>query len=147
MERQSFFKARSNVLIFLVISLMQVGVLILGTVKRVMLTGSKVCGVQVDDYELPADAVLIALGPWSNHARSWFPKANLPDIYGMRAHSVVVRMPQAPPQALFLPNEMGEVIIFSCHYIWLICSNFCSLIDVGVPSTRWHSVCLRRGRR
>ena len=42
--------------------------LILGTVKRVMLTGSKVCGVQVDDYELPADAVLIALGPWSNHA-------------------------------------------------------------------------------
>ena len=97
MERQSFFKARSNVLIFLVISLRQGGVLILGTVKRVMLTGSKVCGVQVDDYELPADAVLIALGPWSNHARSWFPKANLPDIYGMRAHSVVVRMPQAPP--------------------------------------------------
>ena len=81
-----------------------------GTVKGVTLNGSKVCGVKIDDYELPADAILIALGPWSGHARSWFPKANLPETYGMRAHSVVVRLPQAPPpQALFLPNDRGEV--------------------------------------
>ena len=84
-----------------------------GTVKGVALNGSKVCGVKVDDYELPADAILIALGPWSDHARSWFPKANLPEMYGMRAHSVVVRLPQAPPpQALFLPNDRGEVNLF-----------------------------------
>ena len=88
---------------------MQLCVRVTGTVKGVALNGSQVLGVKVDDYELPADAILIALGPWSVHARSWFPKANLPEIYGMRAHSVVVRQPQAPPHALFLPNDMGEV--------------------------------------
>ena len=73
------------------------------------LNGSKVIGIKVDDYELPAEAILISLGPWSDNARRWFPKANLPEMFGMRAHSVVVRMPQAPPEALFLPNDMGEV--------------------------------------
>ena len=72
-----------------------------------VLDGNRVRGVQVDDYELPADVVLITLGPWSDHARQWFPKANLPEISGRRAHSVVVRLPQAPAQALFLPDHTG----------------------------------------
>lgn len=116
MARQSFFEARAEelprqaaVLLQNCGSLMQLCVRVSGTVKGVALNGSKVLGVKVDDYELPADAILIALGPWSVHAISWFPKANLPEIYGMRAHSVVVRQPQAPPHALFLPNDMGEV--------------------------------------
>ena len=91
---------------------MQLCLCLAGTVKGMVLHGSKVLGVKVDNNELPADAVLIALGPWSDHARSWFPKANLPEVYGMRAHSVVVRHQQAPPQALFLPNDMGEVNLF-----------------------------------
>lgn len=38
---------------------------------------------------LPADAVVIALGPWSGQAASWLPL--LPGVGGQKAHSVVLR--------------------------------------------------------
>ena len=78
--KTNFFEARAEelprqaaVLLQNCGSLMQLCVRVSGTVKGVALNGSKVLGVKVDDYELPADAILIALGPWSVHAISWFP--------------------------------------------------------------------------
>ena len=47
----------------------------------------------LDDRELPADAVVLALGPWMGHAaRGWdFPRGvSLPEISAQRAHSVVL---------------------------------------------------------
>jgi glycine/D-amino acid oxidase-like deaminating enzyme len=38
---------------------------------------------------LPADAVLIALGPWTGQAAAWLP--SLPAVGGQKAHSVVLR--------------------------------------------------------
>ena len=41
---------------------------------------------------LPADVVVIAMGPWSGKARHWFPKAGLLNVTGNRAHSIVMKI-------------------------------------------------------
>ena len=48
---------------------------------------------------IEADAVVIAMGPWSALARRWLP---VPDVYGLKGHSIVLR-PSAPvpAEALF----------------------------------------------
>jgi glycine/D-amino acid oxidase-like deaminating enzyme len=41
---------------------------------------------------LPADAVLLALGPWTGQAPRWLPRPGLlPGVGGQKAHSVVLR--------------------------------------------------------
>jgi glycerol-3-phosphate dehydrogenase len=79
-------------------------------VKGVSLDGENVTGVLVGDSSeiISADVVVVTLGPWSDSARKWFPKSNLPTITGMRAHSVVFKDADAPSHALFLDIE-GEV--------------------------------------
>jgi len=48
----------------------------------------KVIGVRVDNETLPADIVVIAMGPWSGLARQWLPTA--PSVTGHKAHSIVL---------------------------------------------------------
>lgn len=52
-------------------------------------------GVVVGDDVIPADDVIIAMGPWSQSARAWLP---LPSISGQKYHSVVLR-PHTPVTA------------------------------------------------
>ena len=45
-------------------------------------------GVVVDGEEVKADAVVIAMGPWSGQAAKWLP---VPDISGQKYASIVLR--------------------------------------------------------
>ena len=54
----------------------------------------QVKGVMVDEEEIEADIVVIAMGPWSESSRSWFQKANIPRISGSRAHSIILGQAQ-----------------------------------------------------
>ena len=46
-------------------------------------------GVQLGDEELPASAVVLAMGPWTGKAAEWLP--GVPRIYGQLGHSVVLK--------------------------------------------------------
>ncbi|WP_108660173.1 NAD(P)/FAD-dependent oxidoreductase [Acuticoccus kandeliae] len=60
----------------------------------------RVCGVKTEEEEVEADAVVIAMGPWSILAAAWI---DLPAIYGLKGHSLVYRTGHSvPAEALFL---------------------------------------------
>jgi glycine/D-amino acid oxidase-like deaminating enzyme len=68
-------------------------------------------GVVLDTGEtIEGDAVVIALGPWSQLATRWLP---LPAVYGSKGHSLIFETGQdIPAQALFLEYQeaSGEVL-------------------------------------
>lgn len=60
-------------------------------------------GVEVDDGIIEADAVVVAMGPWSLLAAQWM---SLPAVYGQRSPSIVYDIgSKAPADALFLDCE------------------------------------------
>ena len=62
--------------------------------------GSTTRGVEVDGRVVEADAVVIAMGPWSLLAANWMV---LPAVFGQRSPSVVYDTgTDVPPEALFL---------------------------------------------
>ena len=78
--------------------------LVHGTVEGIARDASgSVRGVRVDGAEVAADAIVIAMGPWSILAAQWLP---LPPVAGLKGYSVVLgpRSP-VPPQALFVEYE------------------------------------------
>ena len=71
-----------------------------GTVTGIAQAGGTVTGVVVDGETIAADAVVIALGPWSILAAEWLP---LPPVYGLKGHSLVFATgDDVPAEALFL---------------------------------------------
>ena len=50
----------------------------------------QVVGVVVDGVTIDANVVVIAMGPWSGVAASFFPGSGLPKITGTRAHSIIM---------------------------------------------------------
>jgi glycine/D-amino acid oxidase-like deaminating enzyme len=82
--------------------------LVTGEVTGLLWTADEkqVTGVLVDGQPLEADAVVIALGPWSLLACQWLP---LPMVYGMKGHSVILRSGEAAsPHALFVEYEAED---------------------------------------
>lgn len=90
----------------------------LGAIEGVTLDqdGTRASGVVVDGEALAADAVVIALGPWSVLACRWLP---LPGVYGLKGHSFVFRY--QPPQRVSLcipfsdtgqPDDLIILIVF-----------------------------------
>lgn len=69
--------------------------------------GSRVTGVQLEGGAAEgADAVIVALGPWSVLAARWMP---LPAVYGLKGHSVVFRPSHPlPAEAIFAEVEDGR---------------------------------------
>ena len=63
--------------------------------------GARVTGAIIDDAEIRADAVVIAMGPWSILACRWLP---LPAVYGSKGHSLVFRY-EPTPESLFVELE------------------------------------------
>lgn len=63
---------------------------------------------QGDNFVVRADIVVLAMGPWSIQARSWFPQ--LPPIMAHKAASLVIKA-SVPPVALFTEyvNARGRV--------------------------------------
>ena len=57
-------------------------------------------GVTVDGEELPADAVVLAMGPWTRAAAGWLP---MPAVSGLKGNSILLATGDAlGPDALFL---------------------------------------------
>jgi glycine/D-amino acid oxidase-like deaminating enzyme len=80
--------------------------LVAGTVDGVALNavGNQVTGVIVDGAEMAADAVIIAMGPWSILASQWLP---LPPVDGSKGHSLIFDY-AASPESLFVELETNE---------------------------------------
>ncbi|MGI9478703.1 MAG: NAD(P)/FAD-dependent oxidoreductase [Hyphomicrobiaceae bacterium] len=58
---------------------------------------------------ISADAIILALGPWSLLAAGWLP---LPAVYGLKGHSIIYRPSSAlPAEAIFaeLRDDLGEL--------------------------------------
>jgi glycine/D-amino acid oxidase-like deaminating enzyme len=83
--------------------------LIEGCVEGMVLSpvGGRVTGVIVDGEVLAADAIVIAMGPWSILACQWLP---LPAVHGLKGHSLVFDY-EPSPESLFveLETEDGQV--------------------------------------
>lgn len=73
--------------------------------------GARATGVRLADGEvIAADAVVVAMGPWSVLASQWLP---LPPVHGLKGHSVVFRpRTRFPAEAVFaeLDDGRGDVL-------------------------------------
>ena len=80
--------------------------LVEGCVRGIALTpdDKRATGAIVDNTELAADAVVIAMGPWSLLACRWLP---LPAVYGVKAHSLVFDF-EPSAESLFADIETGS---------------------------------------
>jgi len=73
---------------------------VLGEAVGLLCRNGDVAGVLVNGDALEADAVVIAMGPWSMLAAKWLP---LPPVFGLKGHSLVFQTGVTiPPEALFL---------------------------------------------
>ncbi len=79
----------------------------LATVTGLLRRGGDVTGVELGAAHhgetIEADAIVIAMGPWSALAARWLP---LPPVFGLKGHSIVFETGDLiPPEALFLEYE------------------------------------------
>jgi glycine/D-amino acid oxidase-like deaminating enzyme len=73
---------------------------LLGETEGLLRRDGDVVGVLFNGEALEADAVVIAMGPWSILAAKWLP---LPPVFGLKGHSLVFQTGGTiPPEALFL---------------------------------------------
>ena len=79
----------------------------LGAVSDLVCENGEVKGVLIDGEVIAADAVVIAMGPWSVLAARWVP---LPAVFGLKGHSLVFdTQSSVPAEALFLEyHEVGH---------------------------------------
>jgi len=95
-------------------ALAQGGTLTTGAVTGLVKTrdGGRVSGVALaDGREIPADAVIVAMGPWSVLASTWLP---LPPVYGLKGHSIVFAPGTAfPAEAVFAELEDADGEVFT----------------------------------
>jgi glycine/D-amino acid oxidase-like deaminating enzyme len=80
---------------------------------RGQLTGlthrGKVDSVEIDGASIPADAVVIAMGPWSLQAAQWL---RIPPVFGQQSPSLVYDTgSDVPAEALFLDHQDNAVTI------------------------------------
>ena len=87
--------------------------LVIGTVTGIRRSrDGRVEAVNLEDgREFPADAVIIAMGPWSVLAARWLA---MPAVYGLKGHSIIFR-PKAslPPEAIFAEFEDRDGGVYS----------------------------------
>ncbi len=69
-------------------------------------TSGAVAGVRVDGESVAADAVVVAMGPWSILSSDWLP---VPAVSRLKGHSLLFRYrPPGPPHALFAEFETAD---------------------------------------
>ena len=81
-----------------------------GEVTGVARRGNAIEGIEVNDEILPADAVVIAMGPWSLRAAEWL---QVPAVFGQKSPSLVYDTgSDVPADALFLDyqEDGGNVV-------------------------------------
>ena len=86
--------------------------LTIGEVKDIVVERGRVVGVQLEEHDVKADVVVIAMGPWSILAARWF---TLPAVYGLKGYSITMQPAESvpatlPAETLFLDyeDESGE---------------------------------------
>ena len=83
----------------------------------------------IDGEEVTADAVVIAMGPWSGQAAKWLP---VPDITGQKYASIVLRPEEEiSNHMLFLSYKTT-----SGKAAWVLLACFQSLMLLGAARSR-----------
>jgi glycine/D-amino acid oxidase-like deaminating enzyme len=76
-----------------------------GTVEGVVERDGAASGVRVDAETLEADAIVLAMGPWTGRAAGGL---RLPTIGGLKGHSVTLAARDVPAHALFVEYRTAE---------------------------------------
>jgi len=76
----------------------------MGVVEAVGSRGGTVAGVRVDGQTLEADAVVLAMGPWTGRVAG----VRLPRIQGLKGYSVTLDAPDVPAHALFMDYRTAD---------------------------------------
>ena len=79
-------------------------VLRVGVVEAVVVRDGVARGVVVDGAPLEADAVVLALGPWTGRVGG----VRLPRVRGLKGYSVTLAAPDVPPHALFVDYRTAD---------------------------------------
>ncbi len=77
----------------------------MGVVEDVVRDGGAACGVRVDGETIEADAVVLAMGPWTGRLAGRVP---LPTIDGLKGYSVTFAAPDVPADALFVEYRTAD---------------------------------------
>jgi glycine/D-amino acid oxidase-like deaminating enzyme len=80
-------------------------VLRIGTVEDVVDRAGGGAGVSVDGETIEADAVVLAMGPWTGRFAS---RLGLPRVRGLKGYSVTLRGAAVPAHALFVDYRMAD---------------------------------------
>ena len=75
-----------------------------GVVEAVTTRGRAVSGVTVDGEALEADAVVLAMGPWTGRVKG----LALPSIHGLKGYSVTLAAADVPAHALFMDYRTAD---------------------------------------
>jgi glycine/D-amino acid oxidase-like deaminating enzyme len=75
-----------------------------GVVEAVTTRGRAVSGVTVDGLPLEADAVVLAMGPWTGRVKG----LGLPSIHGLKGYSVTLAAAGVPAHALFMDYRLAD---------------------------------------
>jgi glycine/D-amino acid oxidase-like deaminating enzyme len=76
----------------------------LGVVDELVRRGGAAVGVRVGGETLEADAVVLALGPWTGR----LPGVRLPRVRGLKGYSVTLAGAAVPPHALFVDYRTAD---------------------------------------
>ncbi len=76
----------------------------MGRVEGVIQREGVARGVQVDGESVDADAVVLAMGPWTGRAAG---RLSLPRIEGLKGYSVTLAAPDVPAHALFVDYRLA----------------------------------------
>ena len=76
----------------------------LGVVERVAHRDRAVAGVVVDGQTLEADAVVVAMGPWTGRVGG----LSLPAVHGLKGYSVTLAAADVPADALFVDYRTAD---------------------------------------
>lgn len=76
-----------------------------GLVGDLVLRDGAVCGVHVDGDTLDADAVVLALGPWTGRFAR---RLGLPRVHGLKGYSVTLTGAAVPAHALFVDYRIAD---------------------------------------
>ena len=77
----------------------------IGVVDDVIQRDSAVCGVAVDGETIAADAVVLAMGPWTSRVARGL---RLPTVRGLKGYSVTLIAADVPAHALFVDYRTAD---------------------------------------
>ena len=79
--------------------------LLTGVVEAVVQHDGAARGVSANGATIEADAVVLALGPWTSRVTR---ALGLPAVYGLKGYSVTLAAPDVPPHALFVDYRAAD---------------------------------------